>query len=495
MLLSCDAGNRCGRYSLLIRDGRIVDINPSAQTLISLHPGAEVIDARGRLVFPGFINAHYHTESVLLRHITGRTPYAAWKGLPGMQGSLARLADPASASGVASLYGIAGYLHLRSGTTTVADYPAAYAPPVMHEAIASLASPGVRSVFTLQTWEQIESFRASPAPSGEFSIALGPEEGYTVYSFESLARASAETHFPLAAHLGEVRADVESLRGRFKKTPLRILKDAGVLGAATHLMHCNHIPENDLDLIRDAGTPVTLCVRSALAKQTGCPLLRSLASRDVPLCLGTDWGETDLLGEIRVLRNLRRYFPALPQYTPLELVRMATINGAHALSLDVLTGSLEVGKHADLVMIPLDDVRLPPLSARPEAEEIAGILTDYCDTGMIADVMTRGVFRLREGKAVGIDGDEMLRTLRRLQGVILPPGRDERGSERMPGVPLLPGERTERTPLAGDAEPEEEVRRENTANMRPPGPRREEPPHNEPVVTKKIRKIFGEDDI
>ena len=495
MLLSCDAGNRCGRYSLLIRDGRIVDINPSAQTLISLYPAASVVDARGRLVFPGFVNAHYHAESVLLRYITLRTPYTSWNGLPGMQGAVARLRDPASAPDIASLYDIAGFLHLRGGTTTVAEYPAAYAPSVIHGAIERLTSAGVRSVFTLQTWEQIESFRASPAATGEFSIAMGPEEGYTVYSFESLARASAETHFPLAAHLGEVRADVESLRGRFKKSPLRILKDSGVLGPATHLLHCNHIPEQDLDLIRDGGTPVTLCVRSALAKQTGYPLLRSLASRDVPLCLGTDWGETDLLGEIRVLRNLRRYFPALPPYTPLELVRMATINGAHALSLDVLTGSLEVGKHADLAMVPLDDVRLPALSARPAAEEIAAILTDYCDSGMISDVMTRGVFRLRDGKAVGVDGEEILRTFRRLQGIILPPGKQEQVPERTAGVPLLPAERREKPPLPGDTEPEEDVHRENTANLRPPGPRPEETPQKDPVVTKQIRKIFGEDDI
>jgi cytosine/adenosine deaminase-related metal-dependent hydrolase len=81
-----------------------VDINPSARTLISLYPGAEVVDARGRIVLPGFVNAHYHGESVLLRYITGRVPYGSWNVLPGLRGTFARLLDPSSASDIATLY-------------------------------------------------------------------------------------------------------------------------------------------------------------------------------------------------------------------------------------------------------------------------------------------------------------------------------------------------------------------------------------------------------
>jgi 5-methylthioadenosine/S-adenosylhomocysteine deaminase len=472
-----------------------VDINPSARTLISLYPGAEVVDARERIVLPGFINAHYHGESVLLRYITGRVSYGSWNALPGLRGALARLLDPASASDVAVLYRTAGFLHLKSGTTTVAEYPAGYAPAVLEGAIESIASSGVRSVFALQTWEQVGSFRPSPAALGQFSVSLGPEESYTVYSLESFVRVSAETQFPLAAHLGEARAEVEALRGRFKKSPLRILKDSGALVSATHIMHCNHIPEKDLDLIRELGNPVTLCIRSALAKQTGYPLLRLLASHDVTISLGTDWGETDLLGEIRVLRNLRRYYPGTPPYTPLELIRMATINGAHALGIASHTGSLEVGKHADLVMIPFNDVRLPALSTQPTAEEIAGIITDYCDTGMISDVMALGVFRVRNGDDVRVDGTKILRDFRQLQGAFLPQAAEGHEPDPPGGVPLVPSDRRENNSLPGTGESKEDVPREHKANTRSPGAVPEESLQKFPVVTKKIRKVFGEDDI
>ncbi len=487
--------NRCGRYSLLIRDGRIVDINPSAQTLISLYPGAEVVDARNRIILPGFINAHYHGEGVLLRYITGRVSFGSWNELPGLRGAFARLLDPASASDIATLYRTAGYLHIRSGTTAVAEFPAGYTPAVLQGAIENIARAGVRTVFALQTWDQVESFRSSPPALRQFSISLGPVESYTVYSFDNFVRVSAETQFPLAVHLGETRAEVESLRGRFKKSPLRIVKDSGALVPATHLIHCNHIPEKEIDLTRDGGNPVTLCVRSALAKQTGYPLLRSLASHDVTICLGTDWGETDLLGEIRVLRNLRTYYPGILPYTPLELIRMATINGARALGIASQAGSLEVGKHADLVLIPFNDVRLPALSANPTAEEIAGIITDYCDTGMISDVMAQGVFRVRDGEVVRIDGNEILRDFRQLQGKFLPPAAEEHTRDRSPGIPLVLSDRSEKPSLLGEGETSHDVPREEKANMHSPGPVVDESMQKFPVVVKKIRKVFGEDDI
>ncbi len=470
-----------------------MDINPAAGTLTSLYPGAAVVDAHERIVLPGFVNAHHHAESVLLRHITRRTPYALWGTLSHLGVARARLLDSSSLPDVAALHGIAGFLHLRSGTTSVAGYPAPYIPAVLEAAMDRMAAAGVRSIVALQTWEQIESVRSSPSGERQFSIALGPEDGYTTYSLENFLRASAASQFPLAVHIGEARADVESLRTRFKKSPLKILKDSGVLVPSSHLIHCNHLPENDLDIIREGGNTLTLCVRSTVAKQNGYPLLRALASRDVRICLGTDWGETDLLGEIRVLRNIRKYVPGTPAYSPLELIRMATINGAHALGIAAHTGSLEVGKHADLVMIPLNDIRLPALGSSPGAEELARIVTDYCDTGMISDVMVHGVFRIRNGEPVRADASEILRDFRRLQELYVP--GEEREEERAPGIPIAPAVQGERTPLLGHGEMEAEWPREQNANTSPPGTPPDETLQKLPVVTKKIVKVFGADDV
>jgi cytosine/adenosine deaminase-related metal-dependent hydrolase len=314
-----------------------------------------------------------------------------------------------------------------------------------------------------------------------------------MYSLESILRASAAVQCPVAVHLGEVRADVDALRTRFKKSPLRILKDSGVLVPSSHLIHCNHLPEKDLDIIRGGENTLTLCVSSTVAKQTGYPLLRALASRDVRICLGTDWGETDMLGEIGVLRNIRKYVPGTPAYSPLELIRMATINGAHALGIAAHTGSLEVGKHADLVMIPLDDIRLPAPGSAPGAGELARIITDYCTTDMISDVMAQGVFRIRDGEPVGADAGSILSDFRRLQEMYIP--RGEREEERAQGTPLTTADPGEKPALLGHGETEADSPREQNANTALPGGVPDESLQKFPVVTKKITKVFGADDV
>ncbi len=472
-----------------------MDINPSAGTLTSLYPGAAVVDARSRIVLPGFVNAHFHGESVLLRSITGRAPYARWDALPGLRGARERLVSPSSAGDVAALYRVGAYLHARSGTTTVADYPPPFSPSVLEGAAEAVARSGPHALFALQTWEQIESFRASPPAAAHWALSLGPEESYTVYSLESFVRASAETGFPLVSHIAEVRADAESLRSRFKKSPLRILKDTGALVRSTHLIHCNHIAEKDIDVPLEGAGPVTLCVRSALSKQNGYPFLRSLASRDVPLCLGTDWGDTDLLGETGVLRNLRRYVQGVPSYEPLELVRMATINGAQALGVASRTGSLEVGKYADIVMIPSDGITFPPVGAQPTPEEIAEIVTDYCHAGMISDVMVKGEFRVRNGDDVRTDREEIRRELRRLRQAYIPSAGPDGEAEQHAGVPLVQVPAGEKPVLLGDGEPVDDPPRERKANMHAPGPGADETIQKPPVVTRRIGKVFGEDDI
>jgi hypothetical protein len=174
---------------------------------------------------------------------------------------------------------------------------------------------------------------------------------------------------------------------------------------------------------------------------------------------------------------------------------MATINGAHALGIASHTGSIEVGKYADLVMIPLNDLRLPALGVTPTAGEIAEIITDYCTTGMIADVMTQGVFRVWNGEAVRVDGEEILREFRQLQGAFLPRAVEESAEDSSPGIPLVPSDRGEKTPLAGDGETGPESPREPGANMRPPGKAPDETLQKFPIVTKKLGKVFGEDDI
>ncbi|HTO94728.1 MAG TPA: amidohydrolase family protein [Bacteroidota bacterium] len=483
-----DAAARCGRYSLLVRDGRIVDITSSAHSLSSLYPGATVIDASGSIVAPGFVNAHHHGESILLREATDGLPSALWDDQRELAAARAKLLEPASAHSVAALYNAAALLHMRGGTTTVGEFPAPYNPPVLGEALGALTGAGLRVVVALQTWEQVAALRGETAQ--RCSIAAGPADGFTVYSLDSLVRLSAETGFPIAAQIGEEQREVEALRARFKKSPLRVLRDAGALLPSSHVVHGNHLPAKDIENLKELEIPLTLTLRSALARQTGYPLLRHLRTQSAPLSVGTDWGETDMLGEMRALRALPGFIPGTPAWTPLELMRMATVNGARALGVEPHCGSLEVGKFADLFMVPLEAFPRPLPGEDASAADVAAMLVDGGESVRITDVMTQGVFRMRHGEPARSHTGDILREFRRLYGIFFPGKRAPVEASQKPRVPLLPAERNGAPPAPPGAEPARTPEGEAHQPATPGASAQKFP-----VATRKIGKVFGEDDL
>lgn len=485
--------------SLLIRDGRIVDITPSAAPLKALYPAATVVDLSSRLVLPGFVNAHYHGESFLLRPVTGRFPYTAWPSLMTLRQSIASLLDQEAPRQIAEMYALAGVAHLLGGTTCVGDFPLPYGAGGLAAALEGLGLSGIRHHVVLQNWEQIETARAWPEGGGgrPCSVALGREDEYTIYGFETRLRAAKDLQCPITAHLGEERSGVETLRRNFKHPPLAVLREYGVLKQGTQIIHGNHLAAGDLTVLRDTHGTVTLCPVSAAAKGTGYPLMARLSSHDVRMCVGTDWGSTDLLGEMKFLRRLAQMAPAVRPFAAIELLRMATINGAHALGMAGQTGSLEIGKRADVVTFSLEDFRIPALDPHSTVEELATVLVDHLDAAHVADVMVEGKFRVRSGAPVQGDAHSLRQRLRALQdqtiGAAPRTPDDGRGPAELP--PLIPPHEGSYLSSHHDVEGRPATTRQHGANFEHPPLHQEDPPEKLPAPAKKIKKIFGEDDV
>ena len=121
-VIACDPENRGGRYNLLIRDGRIIEISDSLDLFTSLHPYAAVVDATGKLIIPGFVNAHVHSESILLRERTEELHFALWKRDIRLNDCIRMLQEADAHDDILSLYLTAYFSHLTSGTTLVGEF-------------------------------------------------------------------------------------------------------------------------------------------------------------------------------------------------------------------------------------------------------------------------------------------------------------------------------------------------------------------------------------
>ena len=332
---------------------------------------SETIDANGAIVMPGLINAHTHLGMTLFRGLGDDMS---------LEDFLARLM-PAEVrvlnyEAVHSGTELAALESLLGGITTSLDMY--YLPDA---ALAVAKSSGMR----LQTgpnflesdgpeplkfadrlkWatQWLEAPRDTIGTTGwvaPHSTYLLSEEQLRVLA-DLAARFEARIHVHASETVGEMQLVAKRHGGR---TPIQVLDDTKLLRRAV-LAHGVHLSDHDIELIAQNSATVVHCPASNFKLASGVARILDLQRAGVNVALGTDGpasgNDIDLWIAIRLAGYMQKTFSKNPAMLPaVELVRMATINGARALQLDHMIGSLEVGKRADIIILDADSPSLTP---------------------------------------------------------------------------------------------------------------------------------------
>ena len=332
---------------------------------------SETIDANGAIVMPGLINAHTHLGMTLFRGLGDDMS---------LEDFLARLM-PAEVrvlnyGAVHSGTELAALESLLGGITTSLDMY--YLPDA---ALAVAKSSGMR----LQTgpnflesdgpeplkfadrlkWatQWLEAPRDTIGTTGwvaPHSTYLLSEEQLRVLA-DLAARFEARIHVHASETVGEMQLVAKRHGGR---TPIQVLDDTKLLRRAV-LAHGVHLSDHDIELIAQNSATVVHCPASNFKLASGVARILDLQRAGVNVALGTDGpasgNDIDLWIAIRLAGYMQKTFAKNPAVLPaVELVRMATINGARALQLDHMIGSLEVGKRADIIVLDADSPSLTP---------------------------------------------------------------------------------------------------------------------------------------
>ncbi len=505
-VITCDAQGRGGRLDLLIRDGRIMEISDRPDLFASLHPYATVIDASNKLIIPGFVNAHFHSESVLLCERTAGLHFSLWKRDIRLHEASQRLLSEESYADVRSLYQVAYFSHLKSGTTCVGEFPLSFNDKAFVQLLQAIDRTDVKTVVALQNWDQIRQARELGPRAPRFLLSLGREEDFTVYAFDNLLRAANEFKFPTVAHIAEQREDSETVKKNFQKNVFTVLRDYNTLSNNSLLIHMNHATAEEVHSAAEAGFSTAITPLSTARKQTGYPALRTLLEQGGHRCLGTDWGNTDMVKEMQFLHQLPFLIPGCTALAPLDILHMATINGATALGLEGETGSIEVGKKADLTFFSLNNICIPPVAMHPHANDLANLLLSSLNSRDISDVMINGDFYLTNHRLMTIDEEELIAMRQELQakyfpGAKLRPQYNDEESARPRIIPLMIEPRTSTDAAEGFEEgfsvkpllPDQDVSSQESERPQPRARRATvEPPKTQ--LSKDVRKVFGDDD-
>ena len=255
----------------------------------------------------------------------------------------------------------------------------------------------------------IEAYKDHPRVSG----AITPH-GTTTCSPETLKRAYEEdvkagTVFTL--HVAEMDYEMTQLREQYNMTPIEFMEHIGVLGSNTLAAHSIRTTEHDVEILAKHGASVAHCIASNTKAAKGVAPVSLMHKHGMSVGFGTDGpasGNTlDLFIQMRMCENFhknelrdRSAFPAK------EVVSMATIEGARALGLGDITGSIEPGKQADLVLVETDSPNMFPVYDPYSALVYSAIASN------VRDVYVAGECLVKEKKLVREDFAKIRNDLR-----------------------------------------------------------------------------------
>jgi 5-methylthioadenosine/S-adenosylhomocysteine deaminase len=305
------------RADVLVEDGRIVEVGPGLRAR-----DAEVIDATDTIVMPGFVDAHRHTWKTLHRNLDGDSPLAEH-----------HRPDDVYAAVLLGLLSAA-----ETGITTVVDWldlPAEHT----EAALQAHADTGLRVVAVTTHLD---------ASGGTSTLAYGGPSW----------REARERDLRIHAHVSGPDA----------------LKDLA-LGPDVTLVGCADLSKTDLDAITAHGAHVVLNPSTSMAAGHGLPPLQELIDHGIRPGLGVEdelLAPGDLFAQMRAAQSAQHATvfdrklagkSGLPNLlSTREVIRYATIDGARAIGLGDITGSLEPGKQADLVLLRTDRPNISPVN-------------------------------------------------------------------------------------------------------------------------------------
>jgi len=199
-------------------------------------------------------------------------------------------------------------------------------------------------------------------------IALAPHAPYTTdLALLQKTKALADTHdLLLHVHMHEGKHECQDYQNQHQYRPLMHYQQEGLLSKrwlSVHMCDCNN---DDQDILHKLGLSIVHCPESNMKLASGiCPVPALLKAR-VNVALGTDGAasnnDLDMIGEMRSACFLAKVSTGDPEaISATEALRMATINGAKALGLEAIIGSLEPGKEGDISAIDLGSIETRPL--------------------------------------------------------------------------------------------------------------------------------------
>ena len=404
--------------SVAVSEDKIVAIGPQAD--IEQNFSAEsVVDCKGKVLMPGLVNAHTHVPMTLLRGLADDLRLDVW--LLGYMMPVER--EFVSPDFVKLGTRLACAEMIRGGITSFADMY------YFEEDVArATAEAGMRAVCS----QSILKFPTPDAASYEESLAyarnyiqgwkdhplivpsVAPHAPYTCTDeiLTATAQLAQEFDVPLHIHIAETAQEVENMRKEQGMPVVPYIKKLNLLDAKVLAAHCVHVDEGEIRTFQHYSTGVAHNPSSNLKLASGIAPVVKMLDNGLNVGIGTDGpasnNDLDMFEEIRLASFLAKGSSGNPTALPArQAIAMGTRLGARALYIGNISGSLEPGKRADLILVDLSPVHNSPRFQRDDLSVYAQLVYASKATD-VTDVMVNGSWLMREKELLTLNEPELL---------------------------------------------------------------------------------------
>ncbi|WP_309493197.1 amidohydrolase [Candidatus Hecatella orcuttiae] len=404
---------------LVVQDGEITFVGEKSEFKESLDVERR-IDASGKFVFPGFINAHNHMFQVFIRSVAVDMELLDWLKL-----AIWPFTQSLTESDIYVAARLAIIENIKSGITCIVDnqYPRFYEPVAK-----AMDETGIRGVLACGYYELnvLDEMKTEPSEAlkkceetlrkwdkaGGGRIRVCPAPMHPCFASDELILKSKELADKydtyLHIHTAESERDVRMLMERTGKRDVEYLHDLGVLDSRFLAVHSVCVTKREIDLLVASGAQIVHNPISNMYVCDGVAPIPEYIRRGLNVALGTDGsasnGNQDFLSSMKFAALLHKVYHMDPSIIKAQdSLEMATINGAKALSMGDRLGSLQVGKRADITIVDM----FKPHTVH--VHDPVGSLVYSCTPENVDTVIVDGKILMENRRITFTDEEEELR--------------------------------------------------------------------------------------
>jgi 5-methylthioadenosine/S-adenosylhomocysteine deaminase len=418
-LITMDADGRALRGDILVEDDRIEQIAPRIDASAD-----DVIDARGMLVLPGFVQSHVHLCQSLFRGQADDMALPEW--LDTITALESQHTDETLYA--SAMLGIAEML--KSGATAIIDMGTLHHQDSVFEAIET---SGIRAQSGKAMMDLTENLPPALRESTEESLRESKElllrwhgkaNGRIRYGFaprwqlwntEDLLveiKQEADRHGAnLHGHAAEIHDEVPMMLQQRGRRNLKYLEHIGVVGPNVQMAHCIWLDDGEMQVLEETGTRVLHCPCCNAKLGSGLARVPEMLARGIRVGLGSDGAPSnnnlDMFVEMRVASIMHKYRLGATAMTAEQVLGMATNGGAAAMGLGDTIGSLKEGKKADIIILDEGGLHAAPIDDFELDDPVKRIVSSYQSSSVQTSIIDGRVV-MRDRELLTMDEQEVL---------------------------------------------------------------------------------------